>query len=73
MIDTSYDTGEYVKALGGKARAIWMSFKSIYHVIANGKMRFRLMKMGRSKNIFIRNKRTKEYIGSVLLVGKKPE
>jgi ubiquinone/menaquinone biosynthesis C-methylase UbiE len=71
-IENKYSFKEYVKAVGGGVKTTKMIFRSMYNILFNGKMRSRLMKMGRGKDVILRNKKTRDYLGSVFCVGKKP-
>jgi hypothetical protein len=71
-IENKYSFKEYVKAVGGGWKTTKMIFRSMYNILFNSKMRPRLMKMGRGKDVILRNKKTRDYLGSVFCVGKKP-
>jgi ubiquinone/menaquinone biosynthesis C-methylase UbiE len=72
-IENKYSFKEYVSAVGGGWKTTKMMFRSIYNMLFNSKMRSRLVKMGRGKDIILRNKKTRDYLGSVFCVGVKPK
>lgn len=70
-IDLTYSWGEYVEAVGGKAKLLKLCIKTFYHLLFNRRMRKTAMKVGKLKNVLIRNKKTKQYVGAILCVGRK--
>jgi len=73
VVDYDYSIGEYIEALGGASEMITMLAKSIYHILFNREMKGTLSKVGRIKDVLVRNKKTKPYTGDVLCVGRKQD
>ncbi len=72
-VPNKYSIKEYIAAAGGNIKVVKMVLRSIYHMLFNSKMRKRLTMMGTSKNVILRNKKTRDYLGSLICIGVKPK
>lgn len=70
-VDYTYSMGEYAEAVGGKAKLLKLFMKSIYHLLFNKRMRKKWMRVGKVKDVLMKNKKTKQYAGAILCVGRK--
>jgi len=71
-VEYTYSYGEYAEALGGKIKLLKIMLRAIYHLLFNRRFRKRLLKVGKAKNVLMRNKETRKYVGAILCVGRKP-
>jgi SAM-dependent methyltransferase len=73
VVDNDYSLGEYIKAVGGLVKTLGLIGKSVYQLLFNREMKGTLMKVGRIKDVLVRNRETKPYTGDILCVGEKTE
>jgi ubiquinone/menaquinone biosynthesis C-methylase UbiE len=71
VVDYDYSLGEYVDAVGGLVKTLGLMGRSVYQILFNREMKGTLMKVGRIKDVLVRNRETKPYTGDILCVGKK--
>lgn len=57
--------------MGGKAKLLKLFMKIIYYMLFNKRMRKTYMRVGKAKVALMKNKKTKQYVGAILCVGKK--
>jgi len=73
VVDYDYSLGEYVEAVGGLVKTLGLMGQSIYQLLFNREMKGTLMKVGKIKDVLVRNRKTKPYTGDILCVGEKTE
>jgi len=71
-IDYTYGVREYAKAVGGWAETLKLILWSIHRMIFDRRMKNIFGQVGKMKDVFMKNKKTKQYVGAMLLVGQKP-
>lgn len=70
-IQTTYRLGEYVNAIGGVSGLAKMLARTLYHLLFNRTFRERAKKVNKLKQVLMRNKKTKPYVGALLCTGHK--
>jgi len=70
-IEGKYSFNEYAYAVGGKINALRVFGRLILGMITNGRLRRRIIKIGKIKEVLIRNKSTRDFCGAVLVTGVK--
>lgn len=70
-VDYTYSVGEYAEAVGGMAKLLKLCMKSIYHMLFNKRLRKTAMPVGKLKDVLMRDKKTRQYVGAILCVGRK--
>jgi len=71
-VDYTYGVREYAKAVGVWAETLKLILWSIHHMIFDKRMKKIFGQVGKMKDVFMKNKKTKQYVGAMLLVGRKP-
>ena len=71
-LEDTYRLSEYTKAAGGAGPLIKMAIRALYHLLFNRRFRSRLMLVGKVKQVLMTKKKTKQYVGALLCVGRKP-
>ena len=64
--------GEYKTAIGGTSKLLGMTGRVLKGYATDSKLRKRMSKVGKTKDVLMRNKKTRDYCGAVIVVGRKP-
>ena len=70
-IGYTYSYGEFIAALGGYTKMLGLLLKVFRIMAFDGRLRGKLMKVGRLKRVIMQDKRTRKYAGAILCVGHK--
>jgi len=71
-IGYTYGYREYIGAVGGLTNTLKMILKVSDIMLINGVLRDRFMKVGKLKRVIMQNRKTSQYAGAMLCVGRKP-